>query len=835
MRILSLNITNLSSFYRSATPQPAFAALKTNALETAKTVLKAQKLFLFLTFLTFNLLTASGQTPQQISGKVTDINGAAVTNATVELKNGKKNEKLTQTTDENGAFAFQNLNGESFDLDISAEGFAPYSQAVKAGEVEIKLAPRGFDEFVTVTSSDERYQAVSATTAMRADIPLRDTPQSIQVITQQTIQDQNAITAETAVRNVSGVTVPNTSGGRAEDFTIRGFTSSGNTYRDGIRNDFNSNRAHAELSNIERIEVLKGPASILYGKLDPSGIVNYVTKKPRTDNYYSFQFTGGKFGLYRPQIDFGGALNSSKTLLYRFNGAYERNKTFRDFNERERFFVAPALTWILGEKTTLSFEAEGLKGSGLIDRGVIASNPQRDSRGLPIPLTASIVPVSIRTYLGDPAIPYKYRQGRGSLSLSHFFTPDLNVRSAFRVNFNKANYDSRQPRSLAADGRTVSLSNNDADQSLQTAYWQTDVNYKFDTAGIKHNVVAGSDLSYEAFASQTLTSANANLDIYNPVYVFPPGRFTLSALSKNIGRSFGVYAQDLISLRDNLKVLVGGRFDYYYQNNDNRFTRTVNRSFERSFTPRLGVVYQPVEPVSLYASYSRSFQPTNSTNFFGEPFLPETGEQYETGVKFDFLNRRVSATAAVFQITKANVIAPDPNDSRNSIQIGEQRSRGFEFDLSAQILRNWNVITTYAFTDAIITKYSLPNSNPRPGVPVFLPLEGNELQGTPRHTASLWTGYEFDKGALRGFGGGAGVFAVGDRFGDNEHTFIVPGYARVDASVFYKIYRKDRLRYRVAFNLNNVLDKQYYSGVRGRFSVEPGAPLNGQITFQAIF
>ncbi len=759
----------------------------------------------------------TGDAKFQLRGKVLDQNRAAIAGAKVTAAAKGRTGGISTISDENGEFVLENTSAENLEIKVAAEGFAPFSAFFKTGDViDIKLVPRGFDEFVTVVGADETYRASSATTAMRSDVALRDTPQSIQVVTQQTIQDQNAITAETAVRNVSGVTVPNTSGGRAEDFMIRGFTSSGNTYRDGIRNDFNSNRASAELSNVERIEVLKGPASILYGRLDPSGVVNYVTKKPRTDRYFSLQATGGSFGLFRPQIDFGGAFNSSKTILYRFNGAYERSKTFRNFNERERFFAAPALTFVLSDKTSLNFEAEALKGTSLIDRGLIA-------------VGTGVAPISIRTYLGDPAIPYKYQQTRGSLALSHFFTPDINLRSAFRVNLNKANYDSRQPRSLAADNRTLSLSNNDADQSLQTFYWQTDVNFKFETGAIKHNIVAGSDLSYESFASQSLSGTNRNIDIYSPTYNFAPSNLTLRGLFKNIGRSASAYAQDLISLRSNLKLLVGGRFDYYYQNNDNRFTRRVTRNFNRTFTPRVGLVYQPFEPVSLYASYSRSFKPISGGNFFGEPFVPETGDGYEAGVKFDFLERRISATAAIFQVTRANVLATDPNDPRNTVQIGEQRSRGAEFDLNIQPLKNWNTIATYAFTDAVIT-----NDTTRNAAGQFF-LVGNQLLGTPRHTASLWTSYEFEKGALRGFGGGAGIFAVGRRFGDNSHTFTVPGYGRVDTAIFYKIYKQEKLRYRVAFNLKNVFDKRYYSGVRGRYSIEPGAPHNGQFTFQAIF
>lgn len=607
--------------------------------------------------------------------------------------------------------------------------------------------------------------------------------------------------------------MPNASGGRAEDFTIRGFTSSGNTYRDGIRNDFNSNRASAELSNVERIEVLKGPASILYGKLDPSGVVNYVTKKPRTDRYFSLQATGGSFGLFRPQIDFGGAFNSSKTILYRFNGAYERSQTFRDFNERERFFAAPALTFVLSDKTSLNFEAEALKGTGLIDRGVIA-------------VGTGVAPISIRTYLGDPAIPYKYQQMRGSLALSHFFTPDINLRSAFRANFNKANYDSRQPRLLAADNRTLSLSYDDADQSLQTFYWQTDVNFKFKTGAIKHNVVAGSDLSYESFASQSLSGANRNIDIYNPTYNFPASPLALRGLFKNIGRSASVYAQDLISLRSNLKLLVGGRFDYYYQNNDNRFTRRVTRNFDRAFTPRVGLVYQPVTAVSLYASYSRSFKPISGGNFFGEPFVPEMGDGYEAGVKLDFLKRRLSATAAIFQVTRANVTATDPNDARNTIQIGEQRSRGAEFDLNIQPVLGWNTIATYAFTDARTTRREMPpdnffswaiNCSARRATRRVC---GRATNSTKARCADSAEAREFSPSGA-----------------DSATTRTLSPFRATGAWTqrFFTKFTKEKLRYRVAFNLNNVFDKLYYSGVRGRYSIEPGAPRNGQFTFQAIF
>lgn len=751
-----------------------------------------------------------------LSGRVLDAAGAVIEGAIVTLKNLKTGAERAVTISADGAFRFVEIPPGEYQLSVTAANFSapPRNVTLFAGtesrEVEIRMTPRGFDEFVTINSGDAGFQATTATTAMRTDTLLRDTPQSIQVITREVIEEQQAVTINDVVRNVSGVSVPNSSGGRAEDFTIRGFTSSRNTYKDGFRNDFNSNRTSHEISNVERVEVLKGPASILFGRLDPSGVVNLVTKKPLAEHYYSAQLTGGKFGLFRPTIDAGGPLNAKKTLLYRFNAAYENTDTFRDFVEKERLFAAPSLTWIIGGRTTLNFDAEVLKGTSLIDRGLIAVGD-------------GIAPVSIRTYLGDPGIPYKYQQLKGGAILSHAFTSQWSLRSAFRLALNKADYDSRQPRRLRADNRTLELSLDFADQSLQTYYWQNDVSARLQTGAVKHSVVFGADFGSETFSSVTLSGPTRTIDIFDPRYDFAPGALRLRGHSRTTNLSGGLYAQDLISLRDDLKLLVGGRFDYYDQENDNRLTQSVRTAIDRKFTPRVGLVYQPAAAVSLYASYSRSFQPQLQLTFDNEPFVPETGAQVETGIKLDLFRRRLSATAAIYQLTRANVSTPDPEHPGFSIQIGEQRSRGFELDLTTQIKPNWNLITTYGYTEAIVTEET------------DLQLVGYELLGVPRQTASLWSSYAFDQGFARGFGFGAGVFAVGRRFGDLEHTFTVPGYARVDAAVFYKIFRGEKLKYRLAFNLNNVFDKLYYEGVRGRLGIVPGAPINGIGSLQVVF
>jgi outer membrane receptor protein involved in Fe transport len=249
-----------------------------------------------------------GQGGGAIAGRVLDPAGAAIRGAKVTLRERQSGpDVLTTTTNEEGRFRFEGLSTGSYQLNISAENFNLMAQAIRleepARELEIELVPRGLDEFVTVTAGDIGYRAEAATTALRTDIALRDTPQSIQIVTKQVIEEQAAVTASDVLRNVSGVSVPNSSGGSEEDFTVRGFTSAGNTYKDGIRNDSNSNRAYHEFSNVERVEVLKGPASVLYGRLDPSGVVNMVTKRPLSDHYLSLTFLGGSSNFQRPQID----------------------------------------------------------------------------------------------------------------------------------------------------------------------------------------------------------------------------------------------------------------------------------------------------------------------------------------------------------------------------------------------------------------------------------------------------------------------------------------------------------------------------------------------------
>ncbi|QYO63696.1 TonB-dependent siderophore receptor [Leptolyngbya sp. 7M] len=286
----------------------------------------------------------------------------------------------------------------------------------------------------------------------------------------------------------------------------------------------------------------------------------------------------------------------------------------------------------------------------------------------------------------------------------------------------------------------------------------------------------------------------------------------------NTTNNIGIYLQDLISFTDNLKLLIGGRFDFIDYESINLLAAETTSLYDDAFSPRIGIVYQPIETVSLYASYTRSFTPNLfSRTVDGSRLDPERGTQYEIGVRSEFLDGRLSATLAAYQITKSNVAVDDPDNPNFSIQTGEQRSRGIELDIAGEILNGWNVIASYAYTDAIISRDTSP-------------LEGNQLRGVPEHSASLWTTYEIQEGDLQGLGFGIGAFFSDSRQGDSSNTFQLPSFVRTDAALYYR-----RPSFQVALNIKNLFDVQYFEASNSRVAIDSGLPLTVIATLSINF
>ncbi|RUR84722.1 TonB-dependent siderophore receptor [Chlorogloeopsis fritschii PCC 9212] len=654
---------------------------------------------------------------------------------------------------------------------------------------------------LVVTGEQDGYRVEEASTATRTDTPIRDIPQSIQVIPREVLKDQGTIRVRDALQNVSGSTNAGYYQGFSEYLSLRGFNA--NLFRDGIRSyqDFGG---LIETADIERIEVLKGPASVLFGDAPPGGLVNLVTKQPLTQPFYSFEGTVGSFSTYRGAIDLSGPLNDSRSILSRFNAFYENAGSFRDFVNSERVFLAPKFKFALGANTNLTIDGSWLQETRTADDGTVAIG----NRPADLPR---------ERFLGEPFQDVEINVTNFSYLFDHKFNDQWSIRNAFRAQF--VNLERYYPLRDSLDEETGELSRlKYFSQRRDNAYSvQTDVLGKFSTGSIKHQLLLGFDYTkntedgtfgdFEPYPS---------INIFNPVYtrLRYPKREILNFFRDDTLDKYGFYFQDQIEIIPQLKLLAGGRFDIFEQNRSTRNLGEEKEEFFQSdskFSPRLGIVYQPSQNISLYASYATSFEPSfgASRNGNDEPFKPETGRQFEIGVKAD-ITRNLSATLALYDLRKQNVTVDDPNsaDPNDQIQTGEQTSRGIEFDIAGEIIPGWKVIASYAYIDAFISKDTTD-------------LEGRRRENIPEHSASLWTTYEIQQGSLQGLGFGLGLFFVGDRFGDLDNSYVLPSYVRTDASVFYR-----RDNWRAALNIRNLFDKTYFIGSEGtRLGVYYGEPL----------
>lgn len=654
-------------------------------------------------------------------------------------------------------------------------------------------------QVVVTGNRDEGYAPSRATTATRTDTPLRDIPQSIQVVPQQVLEDQQVIRASEALRNVSGVQRGNTVGGTSEIFNIRGFQQFGGNFRDGFRNGFSI----TETANLERIEVLRGPASVLYGNLDPGGTINYVTKQPLSEPFYAAALQVGSFGLVRPTLDLSGPLNPERTVLYRLNAAYERGGNFRSFDtEIERFFVSPVITWNISDRTDLTFEFEYVNDWRPFDRGIVAFG-------------TGIADIPFNRILGEPNDFNEKTDFSAGYRLEHRFNDSWTIRNRFRFSSGDSISAFVDPRRLNEETGELSRTFVGTEFEQNNYELQTDLVGKFATGSVQHTLLFGVDLSWLTELGESRFEPAPSINIFNPVYgIAPqPGRdeFSDTFAFDDQRNTLGLFVQDQITLSENLKLLVGGRFDTIDQSSPS------DERQDQAFSPRVGIVYQPIEPISLYTSFSRSFQPNSGNRVDGSLLEPVRGTQYEVGVRGEFLNSRLIANLAAYEITVSNLAVTDPDNPNFSIPSGEQRSRGVELDVTGEITPGWNIITSYAYTDARVTK----DDNLQPG---------NLIEGVPFNSASLWSTYEIQTGDLQGLGFGLGLFYVGERQGDLNNSFQVPGYVRTDASMFYR-----RSNWRAAINVNNLFNVDYIEATQRRTRIDPGAPLTIRASLSVEF
>ncbi|MCC5644531.1 TonB-dependent receptor [Nostoc sp. CHAB 5824] len=662
---------------------------------------------------------------------------------------------------------------------------------------------------LVVTGEQDGYRVTESSTATRTDTPIRDIPQSIQVVPQQVLEDQKTVRLIDALRNVSGVFSSNSFGGTIDSFNIRGFNDASI-----LQNGFRQSNAEGNFSlrdpaNIEQLEVLKGPASVLYGNVEPGGVVNVVTKQPLTDPFYNAELSIGSYSFYRGSFDLSGPLTPDKVLLYRLNLAYQNAGSFRDFVNSERVFAAPVFDLRLGDRTNLSINTSYLYDRRTLDRGIPA-------------IGRGIADIPISRFLGEPGDFRRSEQFGIGYRLEHEFNDNLKIRNAFQFLQNNETVFNTNATELDEATGTLFRDYFDSANEYRVYAMQTDLTSKFKTGSVNHQLLVGFDLQRntlegffrtpsDAFDTSIVDRQTPSINIFNPIYnQRPPDRSSFIFLrdDQTTTDSLGIFLQDQIALTDNLKILVGGRYDTVTQDLDDQLNNNDTSLSSEAFSPRVGIVYQPIQPISLYASYSRSFAPNTGVNAENSLLEPTRGNQYEVGIRAE-LNPRLAANLAFYEITKTNIAATNPDNPAVSFAIGEQRSQGIEFDLSGEISPGWNIIASYSYTNAEITEGF--DSAPT----------GNKVPNVPHNKASLWTTYEFQNGGFKGFGLGMGLFYVDARQGDLENSYELPSYIRTDAAIYYR-----QNNWRAAINFQNLFDIRYFeTSELGRTTVIPGAPL----------
>jgi iron complex outermembrane recepter protein len=662
---------------------------------------------------------------------------------------------------------------------------------------------------VQVTAQREAYLVPRATTATKTDTPIMETPFSVQVVPQQVLRDQQVVRLDQAIQNVSGVTrslSPVGASDGVDGFMIRGFQST-TLYRNGV---YRPDNHHTDPANLEQIEVLKGPGSILYGRADPGGIVNLTTKQPQATPYYSLQQQFGSYNFYRTAADATGPLSKDESVLYRFNMAYENSGSFRDFVDRKSLFLAPVVKWNVSPRTQITAEFEYQHVNAKEDGGI----PNLGNRPAPIPRSR---------YLDEPLFgASKDERFFTGINWSHEFNPDWKVIHRLSGEFIHG-LGSRGivPFGAAAADGTVDRYLYDVPPGGQQNRYQTSLNLvgNVATGALKHTLLFGYDYLYQTDKAGVNNCCQSfPINVFNPTYLTAPSvdpAFTNPGFGST--RSWhGLYMQDQIKLPFNLHALAGFRYDTVVTT-DSVSKDTTEK--DHRLSPRVGLLWQPVQWLSLYGSYTENFGISNGFNPNRQPLPSQSAQQWETGVKTEFFDGRLRTTVSYFQLTKQNIAVPIPG-TIFSRAIGEAQTRGIELDVAGEILPGWSVIAAYAYMP--FAKIIKDEGDDGAGNST-LGNQGNRLFLAAKDSGSLWSTYAFQEEQWRGVKVGAGLVAVGERQGDTANTFQLPGYVIANTMASYE-WRMGMTKMTAMLNVNNVFDRNYSAATLGGFMTMPGMP-----------
>ena len=800
----------------------------------------------------------------EISGQITDNNGNPISEATISVKGMKR----AVRTKGNGYFTLSDLPSGETTIVVHAIGYAAQQRTLKLTNksyqgVDFVMQERS-DALPTVDVMGRREQSYKNSVSFvgtKTATALKDVPQSIGYVTKELVLDQGAITVNDVVKNISGVSQYTA----YNDFSIRGFRSLGNLNSGNLLNGMRGLTPlwrQSSLANIERVEVIKGPASALFGNAAPGGVINRVTKKPLDVARRSVTLTAGSFNTSNVYADFTGPLNEKKSLLYRLNLGYENTDGFRDLQGLTTFIVAPSFTYILSDRTQLNADLTYNNNMG---------NPDR---GLSLPGKGDIFSVPYYSSLGAASDYLSENTLNLSFALSHQLAKGLLFNSTYLY----SNYVDRGEEHTTQhryqklgdgtdDPTRVEMRFDRRYRHITANNFNNYLTWDVATGALKHKLLLGYDyfntsiapgltsLSASGYLLKNGTVADgfdvAKKDLYlldakgNPrpnvpsfdlnstvgnrlqdvtKYIFKTGAGNPNGQGNAIRTySNGVYLQEQLHW-GRLQTLLSARVEWF--TDVTRDTKGIEKkTTQTAFIPRVGLVYELTPSTNVYASWIRGFEPQSVTSQsdpeVGGPFDPMKSELWEVGAKGEYLNKRLSVTTSLFRIRKNNSLYPAGVEGkpRLMVAIGEEVSRGVEFDVSGRILPYWSIMASYTYNRAEITKAA-------PGTTDL----NVQRPSTPRHAANLWTKFIIPSGALRNLGVGLGINGVTSREGQvgrrkPDQLVTYPGYTLLNLALYYKV-RDIQLQ----LNWNNVLDKRYYIGGMDRFRSFPGAPSNINLT-----
>lgn len=823
---------------------------------------------LLSTILLFSLFfVANAQ--NTLVGTITDESKIPVVNASVKLISAS--ETKGTLTDLKGVFEFKDLSNQNYRLVVSSVGYEKYEQNIVESDskqslvIKLQSNTTELQSVEIVGRAKKDYNSDYSFSATKIAIKNKELPQALSTVTKELIADRGAFQLADAVKITSGVSPSSF----YNQFNIRGISQN----EEGqIINGMRTRQFYflqPLTTNVERVEVLKGPASVTFSSVDPGGSINMVTKKPLAETRREVSLSAGSFSTVRGALDFTGPLNESKTLLYRINGAYQEAQSYRDLVKNNSVLISPSITYLPNDKTAINTELIYSNMVGNLDRGQPIFGAVAGKTNL------NSTPISLN--LGAANDFFKSKELILTANLSHKFSEKISFNASYmKQTWSEDLQEHRTTNAFARDITGAEVTSLVGMQMVQRKQlWNTDnlnayFNFNFNSGKTSHKLLVGYDLqswnklkgggqnaargfllkdgsvagsfvlanaaNYQtvAIGGKTLPRPNVNyFDLNNPTYTVR--NLNDYTMNSRVAVPSALTTNDAIYIQEQLKVgkfsaLLSLRNEWF---EDITFYKTpTEASFKNTaLIPRIGLTYEVTKNINVYGTYLEGYQPQSNTvtlmpstgAYFWTPtsaatFKPLISDLKELGVKTELFEKRITLNAAVYEINQKNILmnANDPTQPDLLVQRGADRSRGFETDLAGYILPNWQINASYSFIDAKI----LADANET--------LVGQRKENVAKHSGNIWTRYNFGANSkLKDLGIGAGMNAQGSRIPWFSRAFEVPAFTTFDAAIYYT---PSKSNVQMALNMNNIFDKTYWIGAQNYTRLFPGAPRNFMLT-----